>query len=326
MTAYLARRAWQTVPLLLGISLVSFAVIHLAPGDPVGILAERTAPPEEVARVRAVYGLDRPIPVQYWMWLSRAVRGDFGRSYVEGRPVMDMILERLPNTLYLSVVVLLVVYVLAIPAGIVSALKQYSRMDHAVTGLAFWGQAMPSFWFAYLLVFFVALRVDFIPVAGMATYGVTLTTTGWWGVLVDRARYLILPVTVMGFGSMATVTRYMRSSMLEVVRQDYIRTARSKGLAERIVIYKHALGNALLPIVTLLGFELPILFSGSVIIEFIFSWPGVGTLALRAMFQRDYQVVMAFNTVGAVLMVLGHFISDILYLVVDPRIKYIEKG
>jgi peptide/nickel transport system permease protein len=312
----------QMVPLLLGISILSFSIMHLAPGDPVELLTERMATPEEVARIRTLYALDRPIHVQYWVWLNRVLRGDFGRSYVEGRPVMDMIVERLPYTLYLNFVVLIVTYLLALPIGIISALRQYSRFDHLVTNFAFWGQAMPSFWFAYLLIYFVALRVSFIPVAGMSTYGYTLASVGWQAFIVDRLRYLILPVTVMTFGGMAGLTRYMRSSMLEVIRQDYVRTARSKGLSERVVIYKHALRNALLPIVTMIGMELPYLFSGTFIIEVIFSWPGLGMIMMRAIFQRDYQVVMAFNTIGAALMVVGNFIADLLYVVVDPRIRY----
>ncbi len=322
MTRYLARRIMQMVPLLLGISILSFSIMHLAPGDPVELLTERMATPEEVARIRTLYALDRPIHVQYWVWLNRVLRGDFGRSYVEGRPVMDMIVERLPYTLYLNFVVLIVTYLLALPIGIISALRQYSRFDHLVTNFAFWGQAMPSFWFAYLLIYFVALRVSFIPVAGMSTYGYTLASVGWQAFIVDRLRYLILPVTVMTFGGMAGLTRYMRSSMLEVIRQDYVRTARSKGLSERVVIYKHALRNALLPIVTMIGMELPYLFSGTFIIEVIFSWPGLGMIMMRAIFQRDYQVVMAFNTIGAALMVVGNFIADLLYVVVDPRIRY----
>ncbi len=173
-----------------------------------------------------------------------------------------------------------------------------------------------------MLIYGVALNVDFIPVAGIATYGVNLEASGLWTVLVDRLRYLILPVIVMGMSALAGITRYTRSSMLEVIRQDYIRTARSKGLSERIVIYKHALRNALLPIVTLIGFEIPILFSGSVIIENIFSWPGLGTLSVNAIFMRDYMVVMAFNVIGASLVIIGNFVADLLYVVIDPRIAY----
>lgn len=310
------------IPLLIGITLVSFAIIQLAPGSPIDFLTSRMSPPEELARIRAVYGLDQPIHVQYWLWATKMIRGDFGRSFVEGRPVIDMILERLPATLYLNIVAAVVIYVVALPVGIISALRQYSGFDMAVTTGVFFGLALPNFWFAMLLIYYVAIPNPWIPISGISTFGVTLERAGLWPFLVDRLRYLLLPTIVMATGGMAGVTRYMRSQMLEVIRQDYIRTARAKGLSERIVIYKHALRNAMLPIVTLLGFELPILFSGSVIIESIFAWPGLGRLSIRAIYQRDYMVVMAFLVIGGTLMVIGNFLADLLYVVVDPRIKY----
>lgn len=308
--------------ILFGISVVSFTIMHLAPGDPVDLLTSRTATPEDKARIAATYGLDQPVHVQYWRWVAKAVQGDFGHSFVTGKPVMKMILERLPNTLLLNFLAMIIIYALAVPIGIISALRQYSGFDHLVTSFAFLGQAMPQFWFALLLIYYVGLQVEWVEIAGKSTYGVTFATASFSAVLMDRARYLILPLFTMAFGSMAGITRYMRASMLEVKSQDYIRTARAKGLSERVVIYKHALRNALLPIVTLIGFELPIMFSGAVIIETIFSWPGIGLMGWRAIMQRDYMVVMAFNTLGATMTVLGMFLADMLYVVVDPRIKY----
>lgn len=322
LTSYIIRRIGQMLIILFGITIVSFTIMQLAPGDPVDIMAGRTATPEDKARIAAVYGFDQPIHVQYWRWLTRMLHGDFGTSFVTGQPVMKMILDRLPNTLYLNFVAMIVIYLFAIPIGVISALKQYSLFDHIVTTIAFLGRALPSFWFALLLIYYVGLKVDFIEFNGMKTWGIEFGKSPFWVVIVDRIKYLILPLTVLSFGGMAGITRYMRASMLEVIRQDYVRTARAKGLPERVVIFKHALRNALLPIITLLGFELPILFSGSVIIETIFSWPGIGLLSLRAVFQRDYAVVMAFNTIGATMTVLGTFLADILYVVVDPRIKY----
>lgn len=322
MSAYILKRFLQIIPLLIGITLVSFIIMQLAPGDPVDLMAERTATSEERARIRAVYGLDQPVYVQYWVWLTNMLGGNFGYSYVRGRPVLELILERLPNTVYLNAVVAVVIYALAIPIGVASALRQYSSFDHAITSFAFLGQALPNFWFGLLLIYGIALRFEFVPISGMTTYGISIATHSFWVVFVDRLRYLILPVTVMGLSAVAGITRYMRSSMLEVIRQDYIRTARSKGLSERVVIYKHAIRNALLPIVTLLGFEIPILFSGSVIIESIFSWPGLGTLSINSIFMRDYMVVMAFNVIGATLVIIGNFAADLLYVVVDPRITY----
>lgn len=323
MLSYIAKRLLWMVPLLLGISIINFGIMYLAPGDPVAMLAGRKATAEQKDHIRELYGLDKPVYVQYFRWLGQVLKGDFGRSYIDGQPVSVHIMERLPYTLYLNVVVALLIYAVSIPIGIISALKQYSRFDHSVTFIAFLGRALPSFWFALLLIFGVLkLGIDWLPISGVATIGVNVASSGLWATIVDRARYLILPVIVIAFGDMAGVTRYMRSSMLEVVRQDYVRTARAKGLPEKVVVVKHALRNALLPIVTLLGGELPLLFSGSAIIETIFSWPGIGLLGVSAVFQRDYTTVMAINMIGALLMVVGNLIADILYALVDPRIKY----
>lgn len=322
MLRYMSRRLWQALILLVGISVISFFIMYLAPGDPIKLLADRNAPAHEIARIRQIYGLDDPVYVQYWRWVTKAVRGDFGNSLISGQPVWDMIMERMPNTVYLNLIVAIIIYTVALPIGIISAMKQYSWFDHLVTTFSFIGRCMPSFFFAMLLIYFVAIPVQWIPISGMSTYGVNFETAPFFQVLVDRARYLILPVIVLALGSMAGLVRFMRASMLEVKKQDYVRTARAKGLTERVVVYTHALRNALLPIVTMVGFEIPILFSGAFIIEVIFSWPGVGMLGMRAITQRDYPVVMAFNTIGAVLMVIGNFVADMLYVVVDPRIKY----
>ncbi len=322
MLTYLARRAFQIIPLLIGISIINFAIMHLAPGDPVDLLTERNATAEERARVRSLYGLDDPIYVQYFRWVSHVAQGDFGRSFVDGQPVIKSIEERLPYTIYLNLVTIVIIYAIAIPVGIISALRQYSWFDHVVTFMAFIGQAMPSFFFGLLLIYFVGLKLGWLPIAGIGTIGLNVRTAGFWPTVVDRTKYLIMPAMVVSLGSIASVARYMRSSMLEVIRQDYVRTARAKGLPEKVVIVKHALRNAMLPIVTLIGGELPALFGGLVVIESIFSWPGIGLLSFRAISQRDYQIVMAVNMIAAVLMVLGNLLADILYTVVDPRIKY----
>lgn len=310
------------IPLLIGISILNFAIMHLAPGDPIDLLVERNATAEERARIKALYGLNDPIPVQYVRWMTQVLKGDLGRSFVDGQPVAKSILERLPYTLYLNFLIMIVIYVVAIPIGIISALRQYSKFDHAMTTLAFLGQAVPSFWIGLILIYTFGLKLDLLPISGIGTIGLNVRTAGFWKTFVDRAAHVIMPVFVVAFGSMTGVARYMRSSMLEVVRQDYVRTARAKGLPEKVVIIKHAMRNAFLPIVTLLGNELPLLFGGMVVIESIFSWPGIGLLSIRAIFQRDYQIVMAVNMMGAVLMVIGNFLADLLYVVVDPRIKY----
>jgi len=322
LLGYIARRFSQMLILLVGISIVSFAIMHIAPGDPVDLMTDRLATAEEKARISAIYGFDQPIPVQYVIWASQVIQGNLGRSFVTGEKVLDMITARLPATLFLNFLTLIIIYALSIPIGIISAVKQYSWFDHIVTFYAFLGQSMPQFWLALLLLYYVGLRFPFIQTAGMSSYGITVATEGLWAVIVDRTRYLILPLTVVSFGNLASITRYMRASMLDVINQDYVRTAKAKGLSQRKVIMKHAFRNALLPLVTMLGFELPILFSGSVILETIFAWPGVGLLSWNAVMQRDYQVIMAFNLLGASMMVLGSFLADMLYLVVDPRIKY----
>lgn len=322
MRTYIIRRLLQMIPLLIGISIVNFTIMHLAPGDPVDLLVERNATAEEKARIRELYGLNDPIYVQYFRWLSHVLRGDFGKSFVDGQSVSKTILERLPYTLYLNFLIMVVIYAVAVPIGIISALKQYSKFDHIMTTLAFLGQAVPSFWIGLILIYFFGLKLDWLPISGVGTIGLNVRTAGFWATFVDRAAHVVMPVIVVAFGSLTGVARYMRSSMLEVIRQDYVRTARAKGLPEKVVIVKHALRNALLPIVTLLGNELPLLFGGLVVIESIFSWPGIGLLSIRAIFQKDYQIVMAINMMGATLMVLGNFLADLLYVVVDPRIKY----
>ncbi len=321
MSKYIARRIGQMLIVLIGISIISFAIMQLAPGDPIELLADRNATPAEKAHIRELYGLDRPLYVQYFSWISKVVQGDFGNSYVTGKPVLQMIAERLPATLALNFIAMIIIYLLAIPIGMLSALRQYSWFDQISTTLAFLGRAIPQFWFALLLIYLVGMKVDFIEIAGMATYGVEWGKEAFFTVFKDRLSYIILPLTVLVFSGMAGIVRYMRASMLDVVNQDYIRTARAKGLSERKVVTGHAMRNAMLPIVTLIGFELTIMFSGSVVIETIFSWPGIGLLAVNSIFQRDYMVVMAFNMLGAVMTVVGMFLADMLYLVVDPRIK-----
>ena len=321
MGKYIMRRFVQMIIVLIGISIISFAIMQLAPGDPIDLLADRNSTPAEKAHIRSLYGLDKPLLVQYYNWISQVLRGNFGTSFITGQPVLKMIMERLPATLWLNFWAMILIYLLAIPIGMLSALKQYSWFDHVVTTIAFLGKALPQFWFALMLIYLVGMRVGFIEISGMATYGVNLTSASFLTVLVDRIKYLILPLTVLTFSGMAGIARYMRASMLDVKHQDYIRTARAKGLSEKAVVTKHAFKNSLLPIVTLIGFELPIMFSGSVVIETIFSWPGIGLLAVNSIFQRDYMVVMAFNMLGAVMTVLGMFLADILYVVVDPRIK-----
>ena len=316
MTGYLLRRLLQAIPLLLGISIITFLIVHLAPGGPTDILVSPDTSPADLARVERALGLDRPLPVQYAMWLGRMVSGDMGRSYLTGREVSVKIFERLPNTLLLSVTAFVVAIIFAIPIGIVSAVRQYSPLDHTATTVSLIGVSLPNFWFGMLLLIVFNVQLGWFPSHGLYTYGAAFS-------LLDRIRHLVLPVTVLAYGgTLALFMRHTRSSMLEVVRQDYIRTARSKGLSERVVIYRHALKNALIPLITLLGLSLPMFFSGALITENIFAIPGIGRLAVQSVFTRDYNVIMGINIIAAMLVIMGNLLADILYAVVDPRIRY----
>jgi len=323
MGRYIAGRLLQAVFLLIGVSILTFTIIQLAPGSFAEMVGETIdATIEDRARLTALWGLDQPIHIQYLRWAGNMLRGNFGHSLVTARPVFDMIVERLPATIVLNLLVVFLIYLIALPIGIVSAVKQYSWFDHVMTFLAFIGSAMPGFFFAMMLIYYVAMRHPAIPIAGMASIGVEWGQVPFLEWLADRSRYIILPLAVGVFGGLAGLVRFMRASMLDEINQDYVRTARAKGLSERVVIFKHALRNSLLPIVTTLGFTFSGLLGGSIVIESIFAWPGVGLLALNAVFTRDYQVIMAFNLMGAFMLVVGMLVSDILYVIVDPRIKY----
>jgi len=323
MGRYIFMRLVQSLFLLVGVSMLTFAIIQLAPGGFAQMMGESPdATAEDTARLTELWGLDQPVHVQYLRWAEQMIQGNFGDSLAQGRPIAEMIGERLPATIFLNIIGLILIYVIALPIGIFSAVKQYSKFDHIMTFVAFLGQAMPAFFFAMLLIYYVGMQVEWIPLAGMATIGVEWGEVSFMTWLADRIRYIIMPLAVIVFGGLAGLVRFMRASMLDVIHQDYVRTARAKGLSERVVIFKHTVRNALLPIVTSLGFAFSGLLGGSVVIESIFAWPGVGLLAIQAIFTRDYPVIMAFNLIGSIMLVIGMLVADILYVVVDPRIKY----
>jgi peptide/nickel transport system permease protein len=311
------------VPLLLGITFVSFAVIHLAPGEPVELVTgdlgvEGSAQAKQM--LRELYGLDQPIPVQYWNWLNRLVRLDFGRSFApDGRPVLDKIGERLPVTLLLNALQLAVILTLAVPIGVLSATRQHSTFDKGTTVFVFLGFATPDFWLALLLMILFGVQLGWLPISGLRS--LNWEYLGPWQQVWDVVSHLVLPVFVGAVGGLAGFSRYMRQSMLEVVRQDYIQAARAKGLGEPVVIGKHALRNALLPLVTVLGLSLPGLIGGSVIIESVFAIPGMGQLMVQAVFARDYPVVMGNLVIVATLTLLANLAADIAYGLIDPRIR-----
>ena len=328
MLWYALRRLVLALPLLLGITFISFAVIHLAPGEPVDLQAgELKGQSSAQARqlLREMYGLDKPIVVQYWNWLGRLVRLDFGRSFApDGRPVLQKIRERLPVTLMLNIAELLIIVALAVPIGVFSATRQYSAFDKVTTVFVFVGFATPDFWLALLLMILFGTELGWLPISGLRS--LNWEYMSFWRQHWDFLSHLILPILVATFGGLAGFSRYMRQSMLEVVRQDYIQSARAKGLSERAVIGKHALRNALLPLVTILGLSLPGLIGGSVIVESIFAIPGMGQLMVQAVFERDYPVIMGSLVIVAVLTLIANLLADLAYGLVDPRIRLVGRG
>jgi peptide/nickel transport system permease protein len=320
--AYTIRRLLISIPLLLGILCLSFLMLKLAPGEP-GVIQQdlqARASGAQQETLRQLYGLDKPIYVQFGRWLWRAVRLDFGRSYMpDGRMVMDKIKERIPITLGLNILELLLIFFVAVPLGILSATRQYSAFDKSMTLFVFVGFATPDFWLALLLMLLFGVQLGWLPISGLRSlnFEYLAPLAQIW----DFLSHLILPVLVAAFGGLAYLSRLMRGSLLEVIRQDFIRTARAKGLSEQDVIYKHAVRNAVIPVVTLLGLMLPGLLGGSVFIETVFSIPGMGQLFVQSAFSRDEPVLMALIVIGASLSLLGNILADISYGLVDPRIR-----
>lgn len=322
MLTYILRRLILTIPLVLGITLVTFLVMHLAPGKPTDIVTEMRAKvgAEAKERLKTLYGLDKPWYAQYLNWLKRLVRLDFGKSFKDDRPVIDKIFERLPATLLLNISSLVLIFSFALPIGIYSAVKQNSFFDRGMTVFVFLGFSVPTFWLALLLMVLFGIKLGWLPISGLRS--LNWDELSLLGKIGDLLKHLILPVSVSAFTGLAGLSRYSRASMLEVIHQDYIRTARAKGLPESQVIFKHALRNALIPVVTILGLSLPDLIGGSFIFETIFSYPGMGRLGYEAIMARDYPVVMGVGTIVAFLTLLGNFLADITYAYVDPRIRY----
>jgi peptide/nickel transport system permease protein len=345
MGRYITRRLIQTIPMLILVSIALFALVNLTPGGPLVAQGQtRRMKPEKREKLMRQFGLDKPLTTQYVIWLlgndwmkvdadgdgvkesygtrRGILRGDFGLSYKSRRPVLEEIWSRLPNTIYLISATLIVVMSIAIPIGIISAIKQYSFFDIFVTTLSFIGQAIPEFWLGLLLilVFFAWLNnpitgEPLFPPGGMYTLGADFS-------IADRIHHLILPVTMGMVGWIAWYSRFLRSSMLDVTHQDYIRTARAKGLSERVVLYKHALKNAAIPLVTIFALDLPTIFAGALYVELLFSWPGMGRLFYQSAIGRDYPTLMAILIISAGMMILSNIMADIAYGVLDPRIRY----
>ncbi len=321
MGRFVIRRIAISIPLLVGISFLIFALINLIPGSPIQAYQDNPrARPEDIARIRENLGLDRPWPVRYFVWLGDAVRGDLGYSLLNGTPIADRIFAVLPNTLLLTGSALVVAIAFSIPLGIISAVKRNTWIDHVTTVGSTAGFAVPIFWLAFLLIILFAVKfrewgLPAFPVSG------TYDARGGGG-LFDRLQHLILPAIALGLKDLASWTRYIRGSMLGVVRQDYVRTAEAKGLDDRAVLYGHAFRNALIPLVTLVGLTVPGIFGGAFLVENIFAWPGMGRLAIDALQDQDYTVVMGAFMFFAVLTLLGNLLADVAYAFLDPRIRY----
>jgi peptide/nickel transport system permease protein len=322
MVNYIIRRLLGIVPLALGITIISFMIIHLAPGKPTTI--QQSLNPkvslETRERLDKLYGLDKPLHIQYVNWLNKLIKFDFGRSFGDDRPVIDKILERIPVTLTINLLSLLLVFLIAIPLGVKSAINPNQLFDKTTTIFVFLGFAMPTFWLALILMNLFGIQLGWLPISGIKS--LDFEYFSGWTKFTDMSRHLFLPVAISSVGGLAGVSRYMRSSMIEALNQPYIYTARAKGLSENSVVYKHALRNAILPIVTILGLSIPGLLGGSVIFESIFALPGIGRLFYEAVMMRDYPLIMAEVVLGAILTMLGNLIADIAYAYVDPRIKY----
>ena len=330
MRRYFLKRLLLIFPTLLGISIISFLIIHLTPGDPallkLGDTEQRGGNQQLAAQIieetRALYGLDQPLHVQYWRWLKRIVTLDFGESLRDHRPIIDKLRERVPVSLKLSGISLLLAYLISIPLGVYSATHQYSIGDRIAAMTVFGLYSLPNFWVATMAIVYLG-GGDFwnaFPVYGLVSAG--SASWPWWKQAGDQAWHLVLPVTCLTYYTLAVLSRYMRVGMLEVIRQDFIRTARAKGLPEQLVVYRHALRNSMIPIITLMADLLPALFGGSIVVETLFSIPGMGALSYEAVFSRDYPLIMAIFTISALLTLLGILLADLLYTLVDPRIGY----
>ncbi len=324
---YISKRLLQAIPLLLGIATITFFIVHLAPGDPMDFFLEQrhrqNIDPEVIELLRQKYGLDQPIHIQYVKWLGNLIQGDLGESFTHRRPVSDLLAEAIPYTLQLTILAILFDALIGIALGIISAVKQYSILDKTITLGSLILYSIPGFWLALMLVLVFSVNLGWLPTSQTRSFDYEFLS--WFGKLKDLAWHLVLPVFILGIASAAGTARYMRSRLLEVLNEEYILAARARGLRERTVILKHALRNALIPIITIYGLSLPFLLGGAVIIETIFAWPGMGQLAVSAILTRDYPVILATSMIAAVLTVIGSLIADVTYALADPRVSYDKK-
>ena len=315
MGSYLIRRLLIGIPVLLGVTVINFFIINLAPGSPADLYLSPTATPEDVARTEAELGLNQPIFVQYVRWLTQLLHGDLGVSFQNREPVAQLIGDRIGPTLLLMGTSLIVAYLIAIPIGIFAARRRNTAADYSVVGTSFLGISVPHFFLGLAVIYLFALQLGWFPTGGMLTLG-------RGGGFVDRVEHLVLPVTVLATAIAANMVRYVRSSMIDAFGQDYIRTARAKGLGGFTITNKHALRNALIPVVTVIGVDLSALIGGAIVTEQIFQWPGIGLLTIQSIGSRDYSVLMGINLIAAVAVFAANLLTDVAYAVVDPRVAY----
>jgi len=319
MTRYIIQRILVSIPVFLGITLLVYGLYSLSPGDPVvnlvGIDQYSRMTPEQVQQIRAQFGFDKPWTVRYVRWLGRLVQGDLGYPLKGAKSVALQIRERIPSTLQLMAAALLLALIVGIPVGIIMALKQYSALDTGLTVFVFAFLSLPSFFVGLAAIYVFSLKLDILPTYGMQTIGAPFS-------LIDRFRHLIMPAAILGLASAGTYARYTRASMLDVMRSEYVTTARAKGLRERTVVVRHIFRNALLPIVTIVAADLPALLAGAIITEQIFQWPGIGMLTIKRTSERDYPVLMGITVLTAIMILFSNLLADVLYAAVDPRIRY----
>lgn len=322
MKNYILKRLILLIPILIGITIITFLIIHLTPGDftKINMQMDTNTSVDSISRLRQLYGLDKQLHIQYFEWLKRFIKLDFGESFIDNRPVMDKILERLPATLLLNIVSLFFIFFLGIIIGVTSAIKRNSFYDRTMMIFTFIGYSVPAFWLALILMMLFGVKLGWLPISGMKSIG--FEQMNLFEKVSDITLHMVLPVFITSFGGLAYISRYVKSSMVETLSQQYIKATYAKGLTQNKIIYKCALKNSLLPVITLFGLSLPGLIGGSFIFETIFAWPGMGRLAYDAAMSFDYPVIMGVVTIAAFFTMVGNLIADILYAVVDPRIRY----
>ncbi|WP_251859858.1 ABC transporter permease [Clostridium sp. Marseille-Q2269] len=313
MRKYIIKRVLHAIPILIFISIVSFLLIKLAPGDPIRTFINPKMKASDIARIRHNLGLDRPIHIQYILWLKNVLKGDLGYSLINSRPIATQITERLPATLLLMGSSLLISLVLGIIFGVISAVNKNNFIDNLISVISYIGISIPSFWFAMILIYIFSVNLNLLPSVGMHTIDVDSK--------LDVLKHLILPCTVLSFSSISVISRYIRSNTISELSEDYVMIAYAKGLSKKKILYKHVLKNALLPIITILGMSLPDIFAGAFITETIFGWPGMGRLGMKAILGFDYPLIMSITMLSSILLIIGNLIADVCYTLADPRIK-----